>query len=459
MTLSPTTALPTGARLTLAAALLGGAARLAHGQVTTPGAAVPQGGAPLTLGDAARLAARQSAATQIGALRVTEAEARVRERRAALLPNVTGAATDGQRTFNTASFGFSLPGLNPNGEIIGPVRTVDFRARVAQTIFDPAAVSRVRAARVSVQASSAEAASSAEQAANNAATAYLRAVRAQAQLTARTADSALAAELLGIARNQVEAGVGVGLDVTRAQAQVATTRAQILAARNDRDRARLDLVRALNLPPDAPLTLADSLGSLPAADAATDEAATVERALSRRPDIRAAEAQARAARSQVSALRAERLPSIGVVADDGLNGLSYTHLLGTYAYGLQLSVPIFEGFARAGRIQEQEAVVGEADVRLRDLRLQATTDVRGALLDLASAREQVGAAQERLRLAEQELAQARDRFRAGVAGNADVISASLLLNQSRTLAIDAQTNYQAARIGLARAEGSVTALR
>ena len=56
-------------------------------------------------------------------------------------------------------------------------------------------------------------------------------------------------------------------------------------------------------------------------------------------------------------------------------------------------------------------------------------DVRGALLDLASAREQVDAARERQRLAEQEVQQARDRFRAGVAGNADVITASSVAQQ------------------------------
>jgi len=453
MTLNRSTACRLGARLTLLTALLGATARLALGQATTPP------GQPLTLGDAARLAAQQSAGSELASLRVAEAEARVRERRAALFPQIGGALTDGQRTFNTASFGFSLPGLNPNGEIIGPVRNVDVRARIAQTIYDPAARSRINAARVGVQASNAEALSQRELAASNAASAYLRLLRADAQVVARTADSSLAAELVTIAQNQLQAGVGVGLDVTRAQAQVANTRAQILAVRNDRDRARLELLRALDLPVDAPLTLADSLGSLAVDSAALTEPAALERAYRERPDVKAAEAQARAARAQISAIRAERLPALGVVADEGLNGLSYTHLLNTYSYGLQISVPIFEGFSREGRVQEQQAVVSEADVRLRDLRLQAQVEIRAALLDIASAREQTAAAQERLRLAEQELSQARDRFQAGVAGSADVISASLLLNQSRNLIIDAQTGYQVARLNLARAEGSVTSLR
>jgi outer membrane protein TolC len=81
------------------------------------------------------------------------------------------------------------------------------------------------------------------------------------------------------------------------------------------------------------------------------------------------------------------------------------------------------------------------------------------MLDIASAREQVDAARERQRLAEQEVEQARDRFRAGVAGNADVITALSSLNGARTGVVDALTAYQSARVSLARAQGTVSQLR
>jgi outer membrane protein TolC len=110
-------------------------------------------------------------------------------------------------------------------------------------------------------------------------------------------------------------------------------------------------------------------------------------------------------------------------------------------------------------VQEQQSVIRAAEVRQRDLEQQARADVRGALIDLAGARDQLAAATERLQLAEQELAQARDRFNAGVAGNADVVNASLALTSSRTLVNDAETLYQLARVALARATGSVTTLR
>jgi outer membrane protein TolC len=124
-----------------------------------------------------------------------------------------------------------------------------------------------------------------------------------------------------------------------------------------------------------------------------------------------------------------------------------------------LSLPIFDGFRREGRIQEQEAATRELDVRRRDLEQQASMDVRGALLDLAAAKEALTASRERLRLAEQEVAQARERFRAGVAGNADVVTAALTLNAARSQYVDVLTALQQARVSLARAEGAVTQLR
>ena len=446
-----------GAGLSVLAALLAFAARVASAQET--------GGGPrrLSLGEAARLAAAQTAVVQSAQLRVEQARARVTESRSSLLPQVGLSPSWSSHTVNSASFGFNFPApagekplLDPNGQIIGPVRFWDFRGQVSQTLVDPAASQRVKAARAGVTAASAEVATAGENAASNAALAYLRALRSEATYRARIADSTLAVDLLNVARNQLEAGVGVGLDVTRAQSQLANVRTQIIVARNDRDRSQLDLRRALNLPLDQSLVLTDSLTAPVTID--TTEAAAVAQAIQNRPDIRAAEAELAAAEQQVAALRATRLPTVNAFANSGPTGF-VNHLLNTYTYGLQVSWPVFEGGRREGQTEEQRAVAKEIDVRRRDLQQQATVDVRAALLDLASNREQVEAARNRQSLAELEVQQARDRFNAGVAGNADVITASVTLNSARTGLIDALASYQAARVSLAKAEGTVSQIR
>jgi len=429
-----------------------------------PGVLAAQAPVTLTLGGAARMAVQQGAASAIGRTRVEQADARFRQARSALFPTLSASAGENERNQNTATFGFAFrnpngtPVFDPNGQILPAVKVLDFRGKATASVVDLSVAARLRTVRSQVTIAEAEASGAGDQAAALAAATYVRAVRADAALSARVADSTLAAELLGIANDQLKAGVGVALDVTRARSQLAASRAQLIAARNERDRARLELRRILGVDPSVDFVLADSLAALPTDVAVPSAEEATRTALARRADIRSVDAQKRAAQQQVSATRLERLPTLGIFGDQGAIGNGTAHLLNTYTWGLQVSVPIFDGFRREGRVQEQQAQVHEADIRRRDLEAQAAIDVRGALLDLASARAQLAAAAERLELAQLEVEQARERFKAGVSGNADVITASLGLNAARTMAVDARAGFQTARVTLARAQGIVTEL-
>lgn len=417
----------------------------------------------LSMGDAARMAAKQSGNVDVAKARVSAAEARADQRRSVLLPDLSGAVQQASRTTNSATFGLAFkdptgkPVFDPQGQVIGPIPTVDIRYRVSQSIFDAGSIAKWKAAQSATVAASADVDAQAEGSAAMAAATYVRAARADAQVAARVADSALAADLLRIARDQLQAGVGIALDVTRAQSQLAGTRAQLIMARSDRDRAVLELKRAMNMSLDAVITLRDSLGALPV-DVAPDESTALVQADHSRADIRALMAQEAAQRKALSSIQWERMPQMSFVMDQGVLGNKWTTMLPTFTWGVQVSVPVFDGFRRQGRVDEQLASNRETDVRLRELRAQSALDVRAALLDLSAAREQLGAVSERLALSEQEVAQAQERFRAGVAGNGDVISALLALNQARTMRIDVLASYHTARVNLAKAMGAVRQL-
>jgi outer membrane protein len=410
-----------------------------------------------------RLAARQNAAVEGARARVDAAEARVTQKRSDLLPNLSAAVAERGSTINSATFPIDFPSapgqqplFDPRGSILGPVNAFDARARVSQTLYDPAARTRVLGARTDVAAANADVGNVADMAAGNAANAYLAVLRADAVYAARVADSTLASELVGIAQDQLRAGTGVALDVTRARSQLTGARAQLITARNERDRTRIDLARTLGLPL-VRFELVDALASLPA-NVTPNEVVAMDAASHNRKDVQSLELRAQSARQQADAIRGERLPTVGVFADEGLsqrNGRSY---LPTYDWGIQLSLPIFDGFRREGRVAEQVSTARDLEIRARDLRSQVEADVRSAALNLRSSSEAVAASRERLSLAEQEVSQARERFQAGVSGNADVITASITLNLARTQLVDALTSYQASRVALARAQGSIATL-
>ncbi|HEX4934242.1 MAG TPA: TolC family protein, partial [Gemmatimonadaceae bacterium] len=356
----------------------------------------------LSLGDVVRLAAERNAGVDLARARAAQADARIRQRRADFFPTISASAVEGGRTFNTATLGFAFRGpdgasfFDPNGEVLGPVITTDLRARVTQSILDPAAIARLRDARASAAAAGAESDVAAEQAAAAAAAAFVRLLRADAQVAARRADSTLAAELLAIAQDQLAAGVGVALDVTRARAQAAQVRAQTVAARLERERASLELARVLALDPGDAVVAGDSLASLGLpSDSPLDNLAT-ERAIAYRPDVRAIDAQLAAAAQRERSIRRETLPTLAAFGDRGPIAGDGTPFLSTYNWGVQLTVPIFNGFRTQGKLAEQGAVRRELDVRRRELARQVALDVRSAHEELVAAREQLDAAGERV---------------------------------------------------------------
>ena len=416
----------------------------------------------LSFADAVRVASGQATPVELATLRTTEADARVRQARSALLPSLAISGAWVNRTFNSKSLGISFP--TPPGQpglpdLIGPFDNYDGRVRATQTVFDWSSVKRVRAAGAQADGSRAERGATVESAAQTAAAAYLRAARAAAVVAARRADSSIAAELVTLAEAQKRAGVSAAIDVTRARTQLVTAQGLTIIARNELDRARIALARALAIDPATPLELADTLAAgLANAEVPGDRQAAVAAALAGRPDLQAEVARGAAARQTGSAIRAERLPRLDLEADYGVNGLTMPSAISTRQVALQVTVPILDGFHREARIAEQNATVSESRVRERDLRQQIAADVDGALLDLRSAEAQQIVAAERLRLATDELAQARERFKAGVAGNIEVIDAQSNLIRARDTDIDARFAAASARVALARAVGVASTL-
>jgi outer membrane protein TolC len=399
---------------------------------------------------------------ELATLRTDEAQARVQQTRSALLPGFSVGAGWVNRTFNSRSLGITFPtppGVKGLPTLIPPFDNVDARLRLTQTVVDLSSLARVRAARAQVTGTAAEGSAVSEGAAAGAAFAYLRAARATSVVAARQADSSIAAELVGLAQAQKAAGVSAAIDVTRARTQLVVAEGALIVARNQSDRARIDLARTLGIDPATPLALADTLAAaLPHADMPATRDTVVAMALARRPDLEAERARGDAARSAKSAILAERLPRLDVEADYGVNGLTPGSSIATRQVAVQVTIPILDGFRREGRTAEQEAVVRETEVRARDLRQQIVADVDGALLDLASAEAQQAIAAERLKLANDELAQARERFKAGVAGNIEVIDAQSSLLRARDTDIDARSAAATARVALARAAGMARSL-
>lgn len=429
----------------LVLSLLAAPARVVAQQPT-----VPQG--PLTLLQVISLGRTQGINAAIAQLDVRAAEARMGQRRADLLPNISGNAGYTRQTLNLDEFGI------PNAAgVTDPFSIYRLQLRGSQSIFDASLIARLRAARDTAVAAGLDARAAGEISGATAGLAYLRALSALATVRARQADSTIAAELLDQARQLVSAGVSPAIDATRSEVSFGSVRTQLEVARNAADRSRLDLVRALDFPSGTPLELADSLGP-GVLDLPLDPDSAAGFAREHRAELAAERARTSAARRSLGAIRAEYLPSLGLSGQFQETGQHTGNLEGSYSVQLQLSVPILDGFKRQNRVKEQNLRLDVQQIREHDLVNQVETEARQSVLDLASARQQVAIAEDRLRLAEQELSQAQERFQAGVAGSVETTNAQGSVIAARDAVIQSRVNFSTARVSAYRALGVIDQL-
>jgi outer membrane protein TolC len=278
-------------------------------------------------------------------------------------------------------------------------------------------------------------------------------VKADADVETAKANVELSEAIRQQAEHLKEAGTGTGIEITRARVQLANDRQRLLAASNAQSAARLQLLRAMGMRLDTDLELTDRLQYVPV-DAVTLEQARAQ-ALKQRPELEAQEARESNARLAASATSLERLPSVAAFGDYGSIGTGLTNALPTRTYGVSLRVPLFDGGRRDARRAESASQYRAERVRTNDLKEQIELDVRLALDALRSAEEQVQVAKEGLELANNELAQARRRYDAGVANGLEVTDAQTRLARARDNQTAALYGYNLARIDLAQAMGRV----
>lgn len=430
------------------------------GRSQLPGAArVTPGPSALGLEQAIQLAIENNLATLLAREREREAEGLRAESRAGLLPNVSGTAYQANVTQNLAALGFQ-PGTFPgiSSTFIGPFNNFDARARLVQTVFSLAAIRNYQAGKAGVRLAQLREGLAREQVATFTALTYLEALRAGRDVEAARADLELAETLLRLAQDQHNAGVATGVDVTRAETRLAQSRVRLSQAQTATEQAVLNLQRVVGLPLGSQLTLTDPLrftnDPLPSIETAVEEASRA------RPEVHIAEAEADLAGLATRAERAELLPSVDFVGDYGVSGITPTNTaLPTRRVAVQLNVPIFNGGLTRGRIEAASSRARQAELELGSVRGQVEEDARLAFSALRTTAEQVTAAEQSVTLAQRELGMARDRFRAGVGDNVEVVSAQAALSNARSSEVTALAQYNAARLNLAAALGRAEQFR
>jgi outer membrane protein TolC len=367
-----------------------------------------------------------------------------------LLPNVTAAATQSATQIDLAALGFrfNFPGV---GSVIGPVGVFDARAYVTAPILDWHSIERERGAQANENAAKYRFNDAREVVVLAAGNEYLLTISAAARVDAAQAQAETAQALYNKAHDQQSAGLIPAIDSLRAQVQFQTRQQQLIVARNNYAKQKLVLARTVGLPLGQEFNLTERVPYEPLAPLSVDQA--LQRAYASRADYQAALQQVRGAEAFRRAATAEHFPSLNFAGNYGAAGVNVGDSHGVFEVGATLAIPLFAGGRAHADMLEAEATLRQNRQQLENLRAQIDYDVRAALLDLASAADQVAVARNSLDLANQTLNQARDRFIAGVADNLEVVQAQDSVASANESYIASLYAHNVAKILLARAIG------
>jgi outer membrane protein TolC len=348
-------------------------------------------------------------------------------------------------------FTFKIPGLNLPASV-GPFSYFDARVNVTQSLFDWKSINNARAASQNLKSTEYTYKDARDLVVLAVGFVYLQAIADEARIETADAQVSTAQALSDQASSQLTAGTSPAIDALRAKVELQTRQQQSIQARNDFAIQKLAVARVIGLAPGQEFELTDN--SL----YQQFEGMTVEEALKRaydtRSDYQATQAEVRAAEISRKAAEAGYYPSLSFNADYGTAGAHPSTATQVLDVRGTLNIPIFQGGSVHGDVLRAEAALEQSRERLDNLRAQIDSDVRAALLNLQSSEQLVAVARSNIDLAEQTLAQSRDRFGAGVTDTVEVVQSQQAVAGAHEQYISSLYSFNYAKISLARALGA-----
>ena len=371
----------------------------------------------------------------------------------ALLPNLTARVSGSLEQINLRAQGFNIaiPGVR-TPTIVGPFGVEDARAYLSQEIFDWSDIQGVKSASESEKASQYTYESDRDLVVLTTANAYLLVISDRATVDSIRAQVKTAQTLYEQDVDRNKQGVVASIDALRARVEFQTEQQRLIAARNQLAIDKLTLARVIGLPNGQEFQLTDSVPYAPLNGITLDQA--LKQAYSTRPDYLSAKAQVQAAELAGGAAAAENYPSLSAdtnYGDIGSPNFGTSH--GTFSLAVSLNIPIFQGsHLRADKLQANSALQ-QRKAELADLGGKIDDQVRTAFYNLKSSSDLVTVARSNIDLATQTLAQARDRFAAGVADNLEVVQAQESVASANQSYIASLYSFNRSKVSLAQAIG------
>ena len=288
---------------------------------------------------------------------------------------------------------------------------------------------------------------------------------AQKQIEIYTDSLKLAQQQMSEVQERINIGKLPEIELAAAQAEVALRRENLINARSDLAKERLDLLRLLNPSPNINWSRDVTLEyqtSLPEIELDNVEQ-HVQVALKMRPELNQARLQIRRGDLEVVKTKNGLLPRLDAFINFGKSGYadSFNRALSNLdkssydvSFGLTFEYPMAN---RSARSDYTRAVLSREQMQkaLDNLIQLVQVDVRSAYIEVTRTREQIAATAATRKFQEEKLRAESEKFRVGTSTSLLVAQAQRDLVASQIAEIESFANYLKALVSLFRLEGSL----
>jgi len=365
-----------------------------------------------------------------------------------LLPNVNASSGISQGSNNKID---ATTGQIRN---LPPLVSYNTGLNASLTIFDGLSRwSQTRAARATASSADAALTNQRFQIILQTKQAYFNAVAALELVKVTQTQVARSEQQLRISKDKLAAGSAIRSDTLRSTVDLGNARLALLNAQAQLATAEANLARLIGTDETVHAGEAPSIPDV----SALDTTALRQEIVNVSPAVQAAEAQARAAGSQVSVTRSQYMPTVTASYRRSWAGtrdsVSFTpaaigiwpSLTNTWSFNLGLSWPIFNGFTRETNMTRALASRDAAEARAADARRQANANFTQQLAGLEAASQQFTIAQASRAAADEDLRVQQERYRLGAATIVDVLTSQVSLGQAEVALVQARLNVLVAK--------------
>lgn len=243
---------------------------------------------------------------------------------------------------------------------------------------------------------------------------------------------------------RLRAGAAIRSDSLRSLVTLGNARVQLINAQTQLATAEANLGRLVGAEGPAG-AVDDSAFYRVVAD--LDTTALRIEALNRSPQVRFAEANARAAQASINVARAGYWPTLTLAGSNSVNGSEQNdyRLLQQRQATLTVNWAVFNRFTREQNISQQRSAAETAEANAGESRRLIQANLTTRLAELEAAKTRAGIAQTSLAAATEDLRVQQERYRLGVATIVDVVTSQESLAQAEVDAVTARFDYLRAK--------------